>query len=155
MTWLYAAGLLALTLVLIYASVADRNLASIDVEDQSVVVRPRGLNKLWTLRSRVVIPIKYVERVRVVDPKGLPRGLRLPGTAVPGLITAGMYRKSGEWSFYAIRGGRPVILIETLGPGPISRLVIETNDPGQVLRRLEAALTKPGDGRHETMPSSH
>ena len=153
MTWLYVVGLLALLVVLIYASVADRNLASIEVDHETVVVRPRGLNKLWTLRSRVVIPIKYVERVRVVDPKGLPRGLRLPGTAVPGLITAGMYRKSGEWSFFAIRGGRPVVLIET--SAPIKRIVIETHEPGEVVRRLQAILVERGGGRHETMPSPH
>lgn len=152
MTWLYVVGLMALLVILIYASVADRNLASIEVDQETVTVTPRGLNKLWTLRPKVAVPIEDVVDVRVVDPKGLPRGLRLPGTAVPGLITAGMYRKSGEWSFFAIRGGRPVVLIET--SAAIKRIVVETHEPDEVVRRLEADLAD-GGGRRETMPSPH
>ena len=137
MTWIYAVGAILLLLVLIAVSVADRNLASVEVVGDDIVIEPRGFNKAWTLRSKLVVPTSEVTEVRVVeDPRTLPRGLRLPGTAVPGLITAGSYLKAGEWSFFAMRGGRPVVVIETTGR--YRRIVLETTDPHATVATLTA-----------------
>lgn len=139
MGWTYVAVLLVLLVGGIYLSVRDRNLGTIEVEGSSVVVTPRGLNKAWALKSRLAVPLACIDSIRVVDPKQLPWGWRMPGTDVPGLIRAGSYTRKGEWSFYLFRGGKPVVLIELHGTR-FTRIGVETHDPASVASELNKAL---------------
>ena len=155
MAWVYALGSIVLLVLLIFLSVRDRNLASAEVVDGAIIVRPRGLNKVWTMKPKLVLPVDEVTDIRVdADPRRLPKGLRLPGTAVPGLILAGSYLKRGEWSFFAIRGGRPVVVIEA--SGRYRRVVFETNDPHGIVKRLNVTGLRGSDIRsdagRETQP---
>ncbi len=132
---------------LIYFSVRSRDLASVSVVDGTLVVAPRGLMKLWAMKSELAVPAESVRDVRVVvDRKTIPLGLRLPGTAVPGLIIAGSYLKKGEWTFCAIRGDRPVVVIE-FDDGRYARALIETRDPYATVNSTLAALGRQKDSR--------
>ena len=133
-------AILGALLSFIYLSVRDRDLASVRVVDGTLVIEPRGLMKLWAMKSDLAVPVDSVRHVRVVaDRKTIPLGLRLPGTAVPGLIIAGSYLKKGEWSFCAIRGDRPVVVIE-FDDGRYARALIETKDPQATVNSTLAAL---------------
>ena len=147
MDWLWAIGLLVCLFGIIYLSVRNRDLASANVVDGTLVVEPRGLMKLWALKSKLVVPVESVRDIRVVvDRKTIPLGLRLPGTAVPRLIIAGSYLKKGEWAFCAIRGDRPVVVIEFDG-GRYARAIIETKDPYATVDSTLAALGRPSGSR--------
>jgi hypothetical protein len=67
-----------------------------------------GLDKLWALKSKLTIPLAHV-RGATVDPGilGEPKGVRAPGTHVPGVITAGTFHQDGEGSSgrYGTRSG--------------------------------------------------
>lgn len=140
MGWVWALAILVVLTGLIYVSVRDRDLASVTVEDGALKVVPRGAVKVWAMKRKVTVPTELVRDVRVVaDRKTLPLGLRLPGTVWPGLILAGSYLKKGEWSFYAIRGGRPVVLIE-FDSGRYARAVVETKDPYATVNSTLSAL---------------
>ena len=127
---MYALGLLGLVLLVIYLSVRDRDMARARVEDGALVIEPRGLNKLWTLRSSVTLPLSAVTDVRVVTGLDqLPsRGFRLPGTGAPGLIIAGSYWKPGYRSFYAVHDGEDMVVIKTTGQR-YDLIVLQTKDP--------------------------
>lgn len=130
----------AALVALLIVSVAGGNLAAAEVEGPSLVVRLRGLNKIWAFKSRIVVPLTAVTAVEV-KPKldKMPIGLRMPGTSVPGLIVAGSYRTKGRRSFYAIRRGDNVLVIDLEGV-KYSRIVIETGDPHTSAATIEAAL---------------
>lgn len=135
----YALGSIAALFLLMYASVASRHLATLSIEGSDLVVTMRGLNKVWAMKSRIVIPIASIESVRVMDARPLRRGLRFPGSAVPGLIFAGSYLKSGEWSFFAVRTGEEAVVIEA-SAGRYRRIVIETVDPYRAVALVKDSL---------------
>src|SRR5438046_1354251 len=113
----------------IWASVADSDLADVTVKGRAVVIVPKGLNRLWAVKSFIRVPLTAVAAARRgPDARSLPRGLRMPGTAVPGLIIAGTYRRSGHRSFWLFHRGRNAVVLETPG-WTYERIVVEVADP--------------------------
>lgn len=75
------------------------------VRDGVLEVRVLGPGKLWALKSRIRVPVACIRGVRH-DPEAarkLWKGWRLPGTHIPGLITAGTYYRSGQKEFWDVR----------------------------------------------------
>ncbi len=68
--------------------------------------------------------------------KHVPRGLRLPGTAIPKLILAGTYVSRGERSFYAVRDRRECLVIELDGQR-YARFVVQTQDAQAVAAQIQ------------------
>lgn len=100
----------------------------------------QGWDKLWALRSQLEIPLDHILSVRA-DPepaRGWWHGLRLPGTQIPGLLTAGTFYQDGEWVFYDVHDPEATIVLE-LDHEHYKRLVIEVADPGAAVSLLWAA----------------
>jgi hypothetical protein len=114
----------------------------IEIEGDTLHVEPQGWHKLWALKSHLDVPLTKVRAVRA-DPDAARsvqhRGLRLPGTYVPGLITAGTYYKAGERTFWDVRRPERAIVIELEG-ARYKRLVVEVEDPAYTVRRIETAM---------------
>ena len=74
---------------------------TISKEEGNFHFKVEGLHKLWALKSQLTIPVNNV--VRAYQDRdalsGWRKGIRMPGTYVPGLITAGTFYKSGEKIF--------------------------------------------------------
>lgn len=123
------AALIILALpALIYVSVRTGDLARVDVADDAVIVRPRGLNRLWALTAQVRVPLSQVSEVHAdVARRSLPSGFRMPGTYFPGLIQAGTYRARGEKSFWLVGRAPKVTVIDCRG-GRFDRLVLQVRD---------------------------
>ncbi len=71
------------------------------VSERKLLVNVCGADKLWALKSSLEIPLEHITGVRI-DPtvaKGWWHGMRLPGTNLPGVITAGTYYTRHEKSF--------------------------------------------------------
>ena len=97
-------------------------------------------DKLWALRSQLEIPLDHILSVRA-DPepaKGWWHGLRLPGTQIPGLLTAGTFYHDGEWVFYDVHDPEGTIVLE-LDHEHYKRLVIEVADPTAAVSLLTGA----------------
>ena len=62
----------------------------------------------------------------------------MPGTSVPGLITAGSYLKEGQWSFWDVVRPPKTISV-TLRNHRFSRLIVEVADPVAAIARLQHA----------------
>lgn len=111
-------------------------MAEVVVDDGDVVVRLSPLEKLGAFRGDVRVPVSSIEGIRVVDdPWGALRGIRAPGTGLPGVIALGTRRGRFGKDFAAVYGKRPGVVIELRG-GPFSRLVVSSDSP----RRLAATL---------------
>ncbi|MGH7602467.1 MAG: hypothetical protein ACRENK_00560 [Gemmatimonadaceae bacterium] len=99
-----------------------------------------GWDKLWALKSQLEIPVAHIKGVRV-DPeaaRGWWHGLKLPGTNIPGVLTAGTFLQSGGAVFFDVHNPDRTIVIE-LDHETYRRLVIEVEDPGQTATMLENA----------------
>jgi hypothetical protein len=140
MAWVWAVGIIVALLALTFASTARRDLVRVDVFDAEVTITPRGLNKLWAFRRELRVPLGPIREVKIVSGiRSLPMGLRAPGTAIPGLVLAGTYRKGGERSFYVLRDGRDMVVLELEGHD-FARVAVQTRDPYEVVTRIHAGM---------------
>jgi hypothetical protein len=101
----------------------------------------QGWDKLWAFRSVLEIPLAHIRSVRKdAEPaRGWWHGLRLPGTQIPGLLTAGTFYRSDGAVFYDVHNPEQTIVLE-LDHEHYRRLVIEVADPDVAVATLAAAL---------------
>ena len=116
-------------------------MAEISIDGQNLVVEIEGLDKLWALKSRLVIPLANV-RGATADPGilGDPKGLRGPGSRIPGVITAGTFHLNGEKVFWDVHDAAKAVVIE-LADERHARLVVEVADPRATVALVEQAKT--------------
>ena len=57
------------------------------------------------------------------------------------MITAGSYRKDGEWVFWNLRASQQAVVVELTGER-YRRLVLGVDDARAVAERVERALTR-------------
>ena len=90
------------------------------------------------------VPLDRVTGTRVEQrPIPFVRGLRAPGTAVPGVIVAGTYRRRGGAKTFAdARPNKPVVVIDLAEGADFERLVVGTDDPAGAVARIEAARAR-------------
>ena len=103
----------------------------------------RGADKLWSLKSKLSIPLAHVRQVRIDDAARLHwlDGIKAPGTHVPGVIAAGTFYRHGRKLFADIREGQPALVIE-LRDDRYDELIIQTQDVQGDLIRVRAALAE-------------
>ncbi|WP_328958699.1 hypothetical protein [Kitasatospora purpeofusca] len=114
-------------------------MANVSIDGDNLIVEIEGLDKLWALKSRLVIPLTNV-RGATVDP-GISReakGFRAPGTHFPGVITAGTFYIHGERVFWDVHDPAKAVVIE-LADERYARLVIEAADPRATVALIEGA----------------
>ena len=116
-------------------------MAKVHIDGDNLVVVIEGLNKLWALKSQLEIPLAHIRSVRA-DPeqaRGWWHGLRLPGTQIPGVLTAGSFYQSDGFVFYDVHDPELTVVIE-LDHERYRRLVIEVANPPEVVERLRSAI---------------
>jgi hypothetical protein len=116
-------------------------MVTVDVQGDRVRFEVEGWDKLWALKSQLEIPLAHIRSVRA-DPepaRGWWHGLRLPGTQIPGLLTAGSFYQSDGFVFYDVHDPERTVVIE-LDHEHYQRLVIEVGDPDGVVERLRSAI---------------
>ena len=61
-------------------------------QNQTLIISPRGISKLLAFKSKLAIPFNHIVGA-TIDPGILKdfKGIRSPGTAVPGLYYAGTF----------------------------------------------------------------
>ncbi len=120
-------------------------MVEITIEAGRVHFEVQGWDRLWSLRSQLGIPLEHIHAVRI-DPepaRGWWHGFRLPGTQIPGLLTAGTFYQDGDWVFYDVHDPERTIVLE-LDHEHYRRLVIEVADPSAAVAALAAAGVRVG-----------
>ncbi|MGC4868616.1 hypothetical protein ACLQ3B_24630 [Micromonospora sp. DT53] len=117
-------------------------MANVLIDGDDLVVQIEGMDRLWSLKNRMVIPLANV-RGATADPgiAAEPKGLRAPGTSLPGVITAGTFHQDGERVFWNIRDGARAVVIE-LADEHYARLVVEVADPAATVALIEQAAPR-------------
>ncbi|WP_067840360.1 hypothetical protein [Nocardia lijiangensis] len=114
-------------------------MAEVSINGTDLVVRMEGLDKLWALKSHLVIPLANV-RGATVDPGIVKerKGIRAPGTHFPRVITAGTFHIDGERVFWDVRNPDKAVVIELVDER-YARLVVEVDSPANVVTMIEGA----------------
>jgi len=126
----------------VVTSLAGPQMAAVGVSpDDRLLVRPVGLMRVWALSRGIDCPLASVVDVGVSQTNELRRGLRLPGTHLPGVMTAGTFRSRGERALWLVGRHKEVLVIELTGE-PYRHLVLGVEDPRAANEALRAALTR-------------
>jgi hypothetical protein len=114
--------------------------ARIELTPDALIVHMEGADKLWALKSRLEIPLRHVVGARpaVDEARSFSRGLKVAGTALPGVITAGRFYSQGELVFWDVHQAAKAIAIG-LRDERYSRLVLEVENPEAEITRIDRA----------------
>ncbi len=112
-----------------------------DVLDVQVI----GSHKLWAMKSNLRIPLSDIRDIRH-DPERAKRfipGLKLPGTHIPFVYTAGTYYQADfRPDFWSVRDPSNAIVIQCARDAAYDEIIVEVEDPAETLTRIRAALPR-------------
>ncbi len=105
-------------------------------QNQTLTISPRGISKLLALKSKLAIPFNHIVGA-TIDPGILKdfKGIRSPGTAVPGLYYAGTFYNQQEKLFFNIKTSSTPVVIQ-LRNEEYDRIVIGVEDPRKLVKYL-------------------
>lgn len=121
-------------------------MVKIEQQDNAVVFTVEGWHKLWALRSELRIPQTNIKGAWRDANASHRRGLRLPGTNVPGFLKAGTFYLDGFFdnkpSFIDVRHDENTIVVD-LADEHFNRLIIEVEDPDAAVAMLTSLVNTP------------
>lgn len=113
-------------------------MTNITTADGKLIVEVQGWDKLWAFKSRLEIPLEHVSGVRIATDERV-RGIRAPGTYVPGVITAGTFHQIGRKVFWDVHHPERAIAID-LHDERYTTLVIEVAEPEAAICEIQRAI---------------
>ena len=116
-------------------------MVDVRLSGDKLVLNVEGADKLWALKSSLEIPLQHVVSVKA-DPeaaKGWYHGLRLPGTNIPGVLTAGTFYHDGKRVFWDVHHPEKTIVVE-LRDERYNQLIVEVADPAAAVNLVSGSL---------------
>ena len=111
------------------------------IAEGKLTLHVRCADKLWSFKSSLEIPLVHIAGVRADSDaaRGWWHGIRMPGTNVPGVITAGTFYQDGKRVFWDVHSPEKTIVID-LHDERYNELVVEVDDPDEAVRLIQSAL---------------
>jgi hypothetical protein len=122
--------------------------ASLEVQSDELVVRLSAVEQAAAMRREVRVPLTAIERVCAEpDPWGALRGVRAPGTGIPGVVAYGVRRVTGGApDFAAVHGCGPAVRIDLAPGAPFGRLVVTVDDTERAVAAVRAGVMPQSGG---------
>ncbi len=116
-------------------------MAEIEVTDDQLVVHINGADRAWSLRSQLTIPLTAVVGAEKDDDEARKwlHGIRIGGTHIPGVISAGSFRSHGDWVFWDVHDPDRAVAI-LLKDWHYARLVVQVDDPDAAVGAIQKAV---------------
>ncbi|MFY9949480.1 MAG: hypothetical protein WA261_09885 [Candidatus Sulfotelmatobacter sp.] len=116
-------------------------MVDLSISGDRLVLDVRGADKLWALKSSLEIPLAHVTEIRADASvaQGWWHGLRMPGTNIPGVITAGTFYQDGKRIFWDVHHPENTVVIE-LKDERYNELIVEVTDPEGAVKIVKTAL---------------
>lgn len=115
-------------------------MAEVSIDESTLTINIEGWDRVWSLKSRLDIPLEHVRDARVdPDVKLGWKRLKLAGVHLPGIIAAGTFYKIGGLVFWDVHDPEQAITID-LADESYQRLVIQVDDPEATVARIQDAL---------------
>jgi len=119
-------------------------MVDVSIAEGRLILHIRGGDKLWALKSSLEIPLQHLLTVKA-DPtaaRGWYHGLRMPGTNIPGVLTAGTFYQHGQRVFWDVHNPENTIVIE-LRDERYKELIVEVSDPQAAVNLIQSAIGAP------------
>ena len=118
-------------------------MAEIELTPTTLVVHITGFDQLWALKTRLEVPLEHIADVTadVPEAREVFHGLRVGGTNLPGVITAGRFVQHGEWAFWDVHDPSKAVLIRLHDEG-YAKLVIGVDDPLVTVQLISSVLRR-------------
>ncbi len=116
-----------------------------EIKDGTLHLTVEGLDKIWAFKSQLSIPLTHITGIRV-DSEIVNEwwhGLRLLGTSIPQIITAGTFYQDGKRVFWDVHHPEEAVIL-SLNHEMYDELVIEVKDPRAFSRELRLQLNALG-----------
>lgn len=116
-------------------------MAELEISGDRLIVHIHGVDQFLALATRVEVALGHISRVEIDPPDAhqVWHGLRMGGTNLPGVVTAGRFLQSGQWAFWDVHDPSRSIAIQ-LHDESYARLVIGVDHPEGAARMLLAAI---------------
>lgn len=113
---------------------------TITITGTRLVVRPRGLDRVWGFRRKIDVLLAHV-RGATVDPEARreARGLRGPGLSFFGKYV-GTFHRNGERTYWNVSGRGTAIVIELVDEH-FARLIVSVEDAAALVDRINDSAT--------------
>jgi hypothetical protein len=116
--------------------------ARIAIEDENLVVSMKGLRKLGSYKSEIIVPLCSIKSARV-NRRGWQEKPSIAtsrwGIGWLGFYMGGSYWANGGTVFCDLKRNEPALVIECETEDFV-KLVIGLNNPNEMLNMIEAAL---------------
>jgi hypothetical protein len=114
-------------------------MAQLTTAEGTVTLAMTWIERLEGMRGDIDAPVGSVTAVRASDDLWAElRGIRAPGTGIPGVVAVGTRRGSFGRDFAVVHGKGPGVVVEFDGQ-PFQRWVVSVDDPGAVVEQLTGA----------------
>jgi hypothetical protein len=120
-------------------------MVEISISAGSLMLHVKGADRLWAFKSSLEIPLRHIAAIRA-DPSvahGWWHGVRMAGTNVPGVITAGTFYQDGKRVFWDVHNPANTVVI-ALKDERYDELIVEVSDPNETVDVVRAALQAQG-----------
>lgn len=116
-------------------------MAEIEITATNLIVHIRGADRFFAFTSQLEVPLEHIAGVEASAPEARDfwHGIRVLGTDVPRVITAGSFIHHGEWAFWDVHDPDKAVAIR-LKDEHYARLIIGVNDPAVTAREISAAI---------------
>ncbi|MBK6487055.1 MAG: hypothetical protein IPF98_09335 [Gemmatimonadetes bacterium] len=122
-------------------------MVKIELDGDVLDIQVQGAHKLWALKSSLRVPLGDVRSVRQ-DPERATRawpGLRVPGTHIPYVYTAGTYYQSDfRPDFWTVREPENAIVIQCTDEAAYDEIIVEVENPAETVTMINSALAGKG-----------
>jgi hypothetical protein len=118
-------------------------MVTISIKGDRIHLDVEGIDKMWAVRSHLEFPLSHIRSVRVdvEAARGWWHGLRLMGSNIPGILTAGTFYQQGELVFYDVHDPDRTIVLE-LDHERYKKLIVEVEDPEKAKTTIERSLNR-------------
>jgi len=115
-------------------------MVEIAIEGETAVFEVRGKDKLWSLRSRLELPLAHIKGAHADSEPAMGwfQGIKLAGTEIPNFFRAGTFYQDGGLVFWDVRHPEKTIVVELIHE-IYRKLVIEVADPDMAVALINAA----------------
>ena len=123
-------------------------MVDISISGGTLTLHVRGADKLWALKASLEIPLQHITGIRA-DPSiahGWWHGIRMLGSNIPGVLTAGTFYQHGKRVFWDVHDPANTIVIE-LADERYDELIVEVANPKATVEQVKAALSPESDAR--------
>jgi hypothetical protein len=118
-------------------------MVTITLDGDALDIQVQGMHKLWALKSSLRVPLADVRDVRH-DPERARRvmpGLRVPGTHIPYVYTAGtFYQADFRPDFWTVRDADRAIVIQCRDGAAYDEIIVEVEDPAATVALIRRAI---------------